>query len=135
MCVIFLIVLNLHKHLSSFLIHLIRSIKPSSIRGRSRKSLMQMWRESVSQLTCVRGQVNAHLLETFNQHASRRLVTTELTMRQPLPLLGAADNGPHQQVGHVDGHRLRQAGEPGRVAADHGWIAVSIEWQDFQCSD
>ncbi len=88
---------------------------------------MQVRRESVSQLTCVRRQVHAYLLELHRQHARRRLVAAELAVQEPLPLLRAAYDGPHQKVRHVNGHRLREAGELGRVIPDSTWIALCVE--------
>ena len=93
---------------------------------------MQVRRESVPQLARVRRQVDADLLELVGEHARRALVAGELATHQPLPLLLAADDGPHEQVGHVDSHRLRQPGELGRVVADHARVALGVQGQDLE---
>lgn len=96
---------------------------------------MQVRREPVSQLARVSRQVDVHLLQLVRQHAGGRLVAAELAAHEPLPLLGAAYDRPHQEVRHVDGHRLRQARELGRVAADDARVALSAEWEDLETAD
>jgi len=70
-------------------------LSSKSIRRRSRQRFVDMWRETVLELAGVRRQVYAHLLEIVHDHFGRRLVATELLRHQPLTLLGAADNRPH----------------------------------------
>lgn len=63
--------------------------------------------EPVLQLTGVRRQVHADLLEIIHHDAPRSLIAAILSAQQPLPLVHAARDCPHQQVGHINGHRLR----------------------------
>jgi len=72
---------------------------------------MQMRREAVAQLARVCGQIDCDLLQLGRKLLRRRLVGKELAGQEALALPGAADDGPHEQVGHVDSYRLRQAWE------------------------
>lgn len=94
-----------------------------------------MRREPVSQLAGVSRQVQRHLLQLLHHQPSCSLVAAELSTRQLLPLADAADDGPHQQVGHVDRDRLRQARELGGVGSDRAAIARRVQGQDLEASD
>lgn len=96
---------------------------------------MQMRRQAIAQLARIRRQVNTHLLEFVDHLAGRRLVAAELARDEALALLGAADDRPHEQVGHVDGHRLRQRRELGCVRPDHARVAARREREDVEGSD
>lgn len=89
---------------------------------------MQVRREAVPQLAGVRGEIKSHLLKLVDHHPARALVAAKLAIGELLPLAHAADDGPHQQVGHVNGNRLRQAGELGRVGTDSACVAAGVQW-------
>lgn len=63
---------------------------------------MQMRRESVPQLTRVRCQIQDHLLQLFHHHLPGTLVTAELAIDQLFSLSDAANDSPHNQIGHVN---------------------------------
>ncbi len=95
-----------------------------------------MRRESVSELTGIRRQVEDNLLELIHHHPARALVAAKLsTVGELLTLAHAADDGPHEQVGHIDGHRLRQRRELGGVRADLAGVATGFQWQDLETAD
>ena len=85
-----------------------------------------MGRESVPQLTSIRSQIYADLLEIVAHCPARPFVAAELRAHQPLSLSHAACDGPHQQVRDVDGHRLRECRELGCVVPDLCGVAVGI---------
>lgn len=84
--------------------------------------------EAVPQLTRVRRQVQRHLLQLVHHHSASSLVAAELSVRELLALSHAADNRPHQEVWHVDGHWLRQTRELGCVSTDCASVASSVQW-------
>lgn len=77
-------------------------LSPILLRGCPGQSLMQMRREPVPQLTRVRRQIQNHLLQLLHHHLPGALVATELAIDQLLSLPDAADDCPHNQVGHVN---------------------------------
>lgn len=96
---------------------------------------MQMWRQPVPQLTGIRRQIDAHLLELVDHEAGGRLVAAELAPHEALALAGAADDGPQEQVRHVDGDGLRQAREARRVRPDHARVAARRQGEDLKGAD
>lgn len=106
-----------------------------SVRRSPRQGLVQVRRQAVAQLAGVGSEVDADLLELVDHLAGCRLVAAELARLKPFPLLAAADDGPHEQVGHVDGHRLRQRRESGRVGPDHARVASGREREDVEVAD
>lgn len=119
--------------LSSFLAH--RRLGQLLISRRPSQSLVQVRRESVLELTGVRRQVHADLLEIINHDPPRALVAAVLPAHKPLPLVHAARDCPHQQVRHVDGHRLRQPCKLGRVVSDRARISARVQWEDLKGLD
>lgn len=87
---------------------------------------MQMRREPVPQLAGVRRQIEGHLPELINHGPPRALVPTELPVDQALALAHAGDDGPHEEVRHVDGHGLRKGRELGGVGSDDACVAASV---------
>lgn len=65
-----------------------------------------MRREAITQLARIRRQVERHLLELIHHHPARALVAAKLAVCELLALSHAADNGPHEQIRHIDGHGL-----------------------------
>lgn len=96
---------------------------------------MQRRREPVPQLRSVRGEVEDHLLELLDDEAAGALVAGKGAGGQLLALARAGDDGPEEQVGHVDGDGVGEAGEFGGVGADDGGVAVCFERQDFEVAD
>lgn len=92
-----------------------------------------MRRQPVPQLAGIRRQVHRDLLQSCKHLARRAGVADELAGKQPLTLPRAADDCPQEQVGHVDGYRLRQARKLGRVGPDLGGVAHAIVGgEDFE---
>lgn len=96
---------------------------------------MQMRREPVPQLARVRCQIQNHLLQLLHHHLPGALVAAELAIDQLLSLPDAADDGPHNQVRHVDGDWLREAGEFGSVGTDCAGVAACLEGENIQAAD
>jgi len=96
---------------------------------------MQMRRKPIPQLTRIRSQIQRHLLQLFHHHAPRAFVAAELPRGELLALPDAADDGPEEQVGHVDGDGLGEAREFGGVGADGACVAARVEGEDFEVFD
>lgn len=105
------------------------------LRRRPRQSLMQMRREPVPQLTRIRRQIQNHLLQLLHHHLPGALVAAKLAIDQLLSLPDAADDGPHNQIRHVDRDWLREAGEFGSVGSDCAGIAARLERENIQATD
>ena len=85
-----------------------------------------MRRQPVPQLTRISSQINSDLLQP-RQHLARGTgIADELAGKQPLALPRAADDGPHDEVGHVDGHGLGQARKLGCIGPDLGRVAHAV---------
>ena len=82
-----------------------------------------MRRKPVPKLRGVGGEIEANLPHLLHNRPPGALVAAEAAGRHLLPLPGAARDRPQQQVGHVDGDRLRQAREAGGVVADAARVA------------
>jgi hypothetical protein len=87
--------------------------------------------ESVSQLTGIRRQVHADLLEAVAHHPLRTFVAAELPTHEPFALSNATGDGPHQQVWHIDSHGLRKCREFRCIMPNLGRIAISVQRQDL----
>lgn len=101
----------------------------------SRQRLVKVRREPVAQLACVSRQIESHLLKLIDHHATSALVTTKLAIRKLLALANAADDGPHQQVRHINRYGLGQARELGGVSSDRAGIAASIQGKNLEAAD
>lgn len=88
---------------------------------------MQMRREPIPQLTSIRRQIQRHLLQLLHHHLPRALITAKLSIGELFPLSDAADNRPHEQIGNIDRHGLREAGEFGRVGTDGACVSGGVE--------
>lgn len=86
------------------MLYLLSPLQTSHIllRRRPSQSLMQMRREPVPQLTRVRRQIQNHLLQLLHHHLPGALVAAKLSINQLLSLPDAADDGPHNQIRHVN---------------------------------
>lgn len=96
---------------------------------------MQVRREPVSQLARVSRQVKRHLLQLLHHHLPGALIAAELPVDQLLSLPDTADDGPHDEIGHVDRHWLREAGEFGGVSTDGAGVAACFQREDIQATD
>lgn len=107
----------------------------ASLRRRPRQSLMQVRRKPIPQLARIRSQIQRHLLQPLHHHPPRALVTAKLPHRELLALSYAADDGPQEQIRHINGYRLREASESGGVGTDGACVAGGIEGEDFERLD
>ena len=96
-----------------------------------------MWREPVPQLTRIRRQIQRHLPHLIHHHPPRTLISAESMpcALQLLTLANACHDGPHEEVGDVDGYWLGEAGEFGGIRANDAGVAGGVEWKYFEAAN